>query len=160
MYWNERIALNESFSKQARSWKIYAAMAVSTPSSSISDLVNERLLSTSPRCSSLQWNAKPQDVDLKALIETYSGPGICKSRGNVQTEWWLSYWIYYSRVKKHMSLIINNNTQIQGVHQGTPTENENFLKLQNVLALVQDNLQSRDFEQDFVGWKNLNEGQN
>ena len=55
---------------------------------------------------------------------------------------------------------INNNTQIQGVHQGTPTENENFLKLQNVLALVQDNLQSRDFEQDFVGWKNLNEGQN
>ena len=97
---------------------------------------------------------------MKALIETYSGPGICKSRGNVQTEWWLSYWIYYSRVKKHMSLIINNNTQIQGVHQGTPTENENFLKLQNVLALVQDNLQSRDFEQDFVGWKNLNEGQN
>ena len=44
----------------------------------------------------------------------------------------------------------NNNTQIQ-VHQGTPTENENFLKLQNVLALVQDNLQSKDFEQDFVG---------
>ena len=97
---------------------------------------------------------------MKALIETYSGPGIRKSRGNVQTEWWLSYWIYYSRVKKHMSLTINNNTQIQGVHQGTPTENENFLKLQNVLALVQDNLQSRDFEQDFVGWKNLNEGQN
>ena len=59
-----------------------------------------------------------------------------------------------------MSLTINNNTQIQGVHQGTPTENENFLKLQNVLALVQDNLQSRDFEQDFVGWKNLNKGQN
>ena len=39
-----------------------------------------------------------------------------------------------------MSPTINNNTQIQGVHQGTPTENENFLKLQNVLALVQDNL--------------------
>ena len=97
---------------------------------------------------------------MKALIETYSGPGIRKSRGNVQTEWWLSYYIYYSRVKKHTSLTINNNTQIQGVHQGTPTENENFLKLQNVLALVQDNLQSRDFEQDFVGWKNLNEGQN
>ena len=84
-------------------------------------------------CQALRWI-------MKALIETYSGPGICKSRGNVQTEWWLSYWIYYSRVKKHMSPIINNNTQIQGVHQGTPTENENFLKLQNVLALVQDNL--------------------
>ena len=24
---------------------------------------------------------------MKALIETYSGPGIRKSRGNVQTEW-------------------------------------------------------------------------
>ena len=45
-----------------------------------------------------------------------------------------------------MSPTIDNNTQIQGVHQGTPTENENFLKLQNVLALVQDNLQSKDFE--------------
>ena len=42
--------------------------------------------------------------------------------------------------RRNMSLTINNNTQIQGVHQGTPTENENFLKLQNVLALVQDNL--------------------
>ena len=45
-----------------------------------------------------------------------------------------------------MSLIINNNTQIQGVHQGTPTENENFLKVKIVLALVQENLQSKDFE--------------
>ena len=54
VYWNER------------SWKIYTAMAASTPSSSISDLVNERLLSTSPRCSSLQWNAKPQDVDYES----------------------------------------------------------------------------------------------
>ena len=49
-------------------------------------------------------------------------------------------------MKKHLSPTIDNNTQIQGVHQGTPTENENFLKLQNVLALVQDNLQSKDFE--------------
>ena len=109
-----------------------------------------------------RWNGMPslRMWIMKALIETYSGPGIRKSRGNVQTEWWLSYWIYYSREKKHMSPTIDNNTQIQGVHQGTPTENENFLKLQNVLALVQDNLQSRDFEQDFVGWKNLSEGQN
>ena len=83
---------------------------------------------------------------MKAPIETYSGPGIRKSRENVQTEWWISYWIYYIIVKKHMSPTIDNNTQIQGVHQGTPTENENFLKLQNVLALVQDNLQSKDFE--------------
>ena len=53
-------------------------------------------------CQALRWI-------MKALIETYSGPGICKSRGNVQTEWWLSFWIYYSREKKHMSPTINNN---------------------------------------------------
>ena len=45
-----------------------------------------------------------------------------------------------------MSPTRNNNTQIQGVHQGTPTENENFLKVQIVLALMQENLQSKDFE--------------
>ena len=31
-------------------------------------------------------------------------------------------------------------------HQGTPTENENFLKLQNDLALVQDVLRSKPRE--------------
>ena len=45
-----------------------------------------------------------------------------------------------------MSPTRKNNTQIQGVHQGTPTENENFLKVQIVLALMQENLQSKDFE--------------
>ena len=44
-------------------------MAASTPSSSISDLVNERLLFTSPRFSSLQWNAKPQDGSWKLWLE-------------------------------------------------------------------------------------------
>ena len=76
---------------------------------------------------------------MKTQIKTYSGPGIRKSRGNIRTGCWISIEPITADTAERRNNISPSFPNVLGHtptyrHQGTPTRNENILKLQNVPA--------------------------
>ena len=101
-------------------------MAASTPSSFISDLTGESLLSTSPRYLSLQSNGRLQKCRLKPLLgqeylrqgEMYEQNSEPATESITDTAEW--------RINVSPSLANVLGLTPTYCHQGTPTENENI----------------------------------